>query len=358
MYLSVQLAARRLGVSPHTIRRWTDSGVLPCIRTAGGHRRMRRDDVDELANLIAAGDHVAARVAREREVETLVEASIALSSRLEPGDLLGEIARRVTGILDCHFCAISDYDPETDVVCVLADFDRNGQRFAEWKPYSLHDYPFTRRLLEARELGVVTVGDPAADPAETAVMRRWGEQTMLLVPLVHGGQCVGLLEVYDHVRERRFTRQELRLARALAGLAAVALHNARVFARLARSDAEARVLAASVDAVSDGLSALSAAATLEDALRETATLACRVTGGCRAFAAWDGVSACAGDGAGEDEIVAAQATPAGTLTVTVSLPHPASAHAERTLRLVTAGATQVISSLRRPDADAAAGLTA
>src|SRR5512133_308469 len=104
VYLSVQLAARRLGVSPHTIRRWTDSGFLPCIRTAGGHRRMRREDVDELATLIGASDQAAARLAREREVDTLVAASVALTSKLELPELLGEIARRVTATLDCHFC--------------------------------------------------------------------------------------------------------------------------------------------------------------------------------------------------------------------------------------------------------------
>ena len=264
MYLSVQLAARRLGVSPHTIRRWTDAGVLPCIRTAGGHRRMRREDVDELATLIGGSDQVAARRAREREVDTLVEASIALTSRLELAELLGEIARRVTAILDCHFCAISEYDDETDVVRVLADFDRNGRRFADWEPYALKEFPFTKRLVELQELAVVTVGDPAADPAETAIMRHWGEKTLLLVPLVHGERSVGLLEVYDHLRERRFTHQELRLARALAGLAAVALHNAGVFARLARADPADQRLAAAVDAIVDGLPALWAGGSVDE----------------------------------------------------------------------------------------------
>ena len=270
MYLSVQLAARRLGVSAHTIRRWTEAGVLPCIRTAGGHRRIRSEDVDELATLIGDGDQVSARLAREREVDSLVEASVALTSRLELTELLGEIARRTTAILGCHFCTISEHDPGTGLMCVLADYDRNGQRLAEWKPYPLADFPFSQRLMEAQESAVVRVSDPAADPAETAVMRRWGDKTMLLVPLVDGEQTIGLLELYDHVRERRFTRQELRLARALAGLAAVALHNARVFARLASDEAGARRLRSALDAVADGLGALAAAGSRELVLREAA----------------------------------------------------------------------------------------
>ena len=51
-FLNVQRAARRLGVSPVTIRRWTATGFLPCTRTAGGHRRIAVDDIEELARAI------------------------------------------------------------------------------------------------------------------------------------------------------------------------------------------------------------------------------------------------------------------------------------------------------------------
>jgi molybdopterin-binding protein len=33
-------AAELLGVSPDTVRRWTDAGRLPIVRTRGGHRRI------------------------------------------------------------------------------------------------------------------------------------------------------------------------------------------------------------------------------------------------------------------------------------------------------------------------------
>jgi len=355
MHLSVQLAAHRLGVSPHTIRRWTDSGLLPCVRTAGGHRRIRSEDIDELATLVDCDEHLTARLAREREVESLAEASIALTSRLELPELLEEIARRTTAILGCHFCTVSDYDADTDVVCVLADFDRNGRRFADWQPYLLKEYPFSKRLMATQELAVVRVSDPAADPAETAVMRRWDEKTMLLIPLVYGQRSVGLLEVYDHERERRFTRQELRLARALAGLAAVALHNARVFTRVAQGDAEARVLAGAVDAAIEGLPALAGCASLEQALRATAALARRALDASAVSAAWpDAPVVTAGGedatraGAGPDAVAAS-----GGLTLSVALPQPGGEQEQRALRLIAAAAAPIIAAYGR-DADASA----
>ena len=307
---------------------------------------------------------------REREVETLVEASIALTSRLELPELLGEIARRVTATLDCHFCTVSEYDPATEMVSVLADYDRNGQRIADWQPYSLQDYPFTRRLVEVQEPGVVTVSDPAADPAETAVLRQWGDKTLLLVPLVSGGRVVGTLEVYDHVRERRFTRQELRLATALAGLAAVALQNAGVFARLTRSDADGRLLASAVEAVVAGLPRLSAGRSVDEVLGEAAALACRALGGTQAEAACGGARAAAAaecsaareprrPAAVNERVEAAEVTPAGTLILRVVVPRAAGSQEPRALRLVAAAAAQASCGWRdRLGAGAPAGVTA
>jgi excisionase family DNA binding protein len=39
-------AARYVGVSLATIRRWTDAGHIHCYRTPGGQRRFSRDQLD------------------------------------------------------------------------------------------------------------------------------------------------------------------------------------------------------------------------------------------------------------------------------------------------------------------------
>ncbi len=39
-------AARYLGVSLATIRRWTDAGHISCYRTPGGQRRFSREQLD------------------------------------------------------------------------------------------------------------------------------------------------------------------------------------------------------------------------------------------------------------------------------------------------------------------------
>jgi excisionase family DNA binding protein len=45
--LSTSQAARALGVSLGTIRRWSDMGYLESYRTPGGQRRFSREQIDE-----------------------------------------------------------------------------------------------------------------------------------------------------------------------------------------------------------------------------------------------------------------------------------------------------------------------
>jgi excisionase family DNA binding protein len=48
-------AARYLGVSLATIRRWTDAGHISCYRTPGGQRRFSRDQLDTFISSMHRG---------------------------------------------------------------------------------------------------------------------------------------------------------------------------------------------------------------------------------------------------------------------------------------------------------------
>ena len=316
MYLSVQLAARRLGVSPHTIRRWTASGFLPCTRTAGGHRRMKQEDIDELTHLIGGSNHLAARLARERELETLVETAIVVSSRLEVPELLREIAKQMTTLLDAHMCVISEYDRATRTVSVQAEYDDLGNRTVDSMTYTLSQFPMARKAIEDHESITVNVSDLHADAAEVAIMRRDGDKSLLILPMIHQGQAIGLLEVLDHQRERRFSRQEMRLANALAGQAAVAMRNAKVFAQLKRSDQDVLALRHAIEQIAAGHAALLNQASPTAVLQAAADLATRALDALSCVAGCNGVSAGATGAPGEAG--AARTTQTDTAYVIVS----------------------------------------
>ena len=61
--LSVSAVADLLGVHVDTVRRWTDEGKLPEVRTPGGHRRVPRAAVDRLRGGAAAPEPASAEPA-------------------------------------------------------------------------------------------------------------------------------------------------------------------------------------------------------------------------------------------------------------------------------------------------------
>ena len=335
MFLSVQQAARRLGVSPVTIRRWTATGFLPCTRTAGGHRRIDEHDIDDLARAIGNSNHLAAQMAREREVDVLINTSIALSSRLDLTDLLLEIAMRMTSLLDCHFCAISEFDREADAVRTLAEYDHVGQRLPDASPYRLSDFPLTRRVLTEQMTAVVNVDGPNADSAEVAELRREGDRSLLMAPLVVQGHTIGLLEVIDQRRSRDYSRQELRLAGAIAGQAAVAIENAKLFAERRRSDEDVATLRQALGKLAKHVPEVGTGGRKNDVLAAVANAICDALGAISCVASVGGESAgafgtgqIAADAAGHDRgtsaslVVARDPSGRTDLTLAVTLPHP------------------------------------
>ncbi len=109
-------------------------------------------------------------------------------------------------------------------------------------------------------------------------MRRDGDKCLLILPMVHQGQSIGLIEVLDHQRERKFSRQEMRLANAVASQAAVALHNATVFAQLTRSDKDAVALRHAIETISTGYATLHDQTTTSGVLQAAAEVSARALG--------------------------------------------------------------------------------
>lgn len=63
-------AARYVGVSLATVRRWTDAGHIDCYRTPGGQRRFSRTQLDEfIASMQRTGPAEDTAVAVHRDAK-------------------------------------------------------------------------------------------------------------------------------------------------------------------------------------------------------------------------------------------------------------------------------------------------
>jgi excisionase family DNA binding protein len=154
-------AASVLGVSPSSIKRWADEGLLPCVKTAGRHRRFRRTDVERflrdkgITPPAAQGDVEAwlallLRPSAPQEVDSRLfaaRARLGTWARVaaELGPVLEELGRRW---VEGRITILAEHVASERLA-------RGLQRAAEWLP-SRPDAP--RALLAAAEGDEHTLG--------------------------------------------------------------------------------------------------------------------------------------------------------------------------------------------------------
>ena len=194
-----------------------------------------------------------------------VEAGADITQALVREDAPTVIARRVAEALDAWECDLYEYDPETRTLtataiwaCELTGLDE------EWvgTSVSLDDRPGYVPIIEGGVCVTSDIDDPGLDPADRAAMVEWSELATLAVPLRFRDKgIVGCLTLVEKREGRSFTDEDCELVTLLAGPAAVAIRNARLF-RLQQE--QNRYLGSMVDSAR----AITSTVTLEDSLAQ------------------------------------------------------------------------------------------
>ena len=231
-------------------------------------RRPGRPDPDTLEALgaLAAPTALAVESARlfadserrRRTAEALASVSQALAHSLDPGEVAHLIADNVIGLLGARDVVVYRLEPATGDLVSMAFAGEDAAGFSH--PMVVPAGTGAPGLAVAERAPLITtdvLNDPRLrhPPALRAGLARAGYRAVMAVPLLIGGEPIGALGVAAG-RGRVFDGDARRLLEAFADQAAVALHNARLFAaeRAARAGAEAaehrlRDLLRSVDAV-------------------------------------------------------------------------------------------------------------
>jgi PAS domain S-box-containing protein len=165
---------------------------------------------------------------RLKELQSLFDASAAISGSLDLERVLLNGAQQMTALLGVEGCAISTWDRARDVLINQLDYSPEGAD-PPGKIYRLDDYPASRRVLQQRQPVAVRFDDPKADHSELFLMTEQSMRSLLMVPLVVRDEVIGLLELYESVRDREFTATEISVCQTLANQTAAALENARLF---------------------------------------------------------------------------------------------------------------------------------
>jgi diguanylate cyclase (GGDEF)-like protein len=201
------------------------------------------------------------------QYRVLLETSAAITAETDIDEALATITRLATQCMGTAWCDIYEVAPGNDQFVAVAYYQLPELELdsSDWVGTTYDTGTFEDLHVAASERRPVTVyrDDPALGEASAAELDRWGELASMVVPMIHHGQLVGLIDVAESRRMRRFSDDDVRVLQAIADQAAIAIVNARTMRRLEEQ------------AVTDSLTGLYNRRRLEQRLRQEVAKALR-----------------------------------------------------------------------------------
>jgi diguanylate cyclase (GGDEF)-like protein/putative nucleotidyltransferase with HDIG domain len=177
-------------------------------------------------------DDVSSRLAAsERKLEALARLAQAIAMGDDVQTVLAGVASTFAETLGFPECNIYEYRQASRTFRVLADHDEDDPRpVSDWLGTVCSQEEVgagARALISGEPIVVASPDDPALDAAERALMQRFGEHVMLMVPMFYGGRQVGVIELCDRDPARVVSEEEVSVAQAMANHAVAAIENAK-----------------------------------------------------------------------------------------------------------------------------------
>jgi GAF domain-containing protein len=199
---------------------------------------------NEIALASALGEQAAAAIPnptlfrrledQNRHMKALLDSSRAIGSTVVLEEVLQRVGEQAAAALRTQSCYMYEFDAVSDSITWRSQFQvdpSSGYTDDLGTTYPLSDFPWDRAALQSGQVTHVSLSDAGIDPDLRSSMESWREQTLLTVPLMFGDKAVGLMELAETMAERRFTPQEIDLARAIGEQAAIAISNAQLYRR-------------------------------------------------------------------------------------------------------------------------------
>jgi diguanylate cyclase (GGDEF)-like protein len=164
-----------------------------------------------------------------------VAAVAAGAHRLE--EVLELAAERALEALGGASLAISRWDIDSGVVRTLVNVGELGpgeERFPADETYAIVDYPAMVNVLREGASMLAAVDDPDSDAAQRELLRRFGKESSLSVPMMLRGETWGELWVTTAPGQQRMTREDEDFLRAIGDQLVGAIHRAELFDEIER----------------------------------------------------------------------------------------------------------------------------
>jgi signal transduction histidine kinase len=157
----------------------------------------------------------------------LLRAAQALTTSLDPRDILERLNEVVRDALACQWSATLLHDTERSSYRVAAISGTEPDVIDEVRSFEFPSASIPLLAVAAQQ-GVVAVESPDTPLFPRDLMERWHFTSFLCADLQRAGASIGLLTAGYNGRTGPFSPREMRVFRSIAQQAAVALENARL----------------------------------------------------------------------------------------------------------------------------------
>jgi PAS domain S-box-containing protein len=211
-----------------------------------GRAQPVRDSAGRVVRWFGTCTDIDGQKRREEAVRFLADAGAALASLLDVESTLRQVARLAVPFF-ADWCAVHVVGEGGRIECVAsahADPEKEGLLGQLWERYP------TTWDSRSPLVGVLRTGQPylrsavggdlsgafASDPEHRRLLRGLAPGSALLVPLTVRGRTFGVLGFFRSAPARGYEEQDRALAEDLAGRAAVAVDNARLYQETKEAD--------------------------------------------------------------------------------------------------------------------------
>jgi diguanylate cyclase (GGDEF)-like protein len=188
---------------------------------------------EQVAIAIATARAHDAQVEQNRRLSALLSAARAIAGSLDYDQVLEQIVRQGRLGMGVDQCVLYEYDPDEEMLTLQARDEAAGMPvvYGVGHRRGLGEISREREALLSGSCAVWDADDESIPKESRAVMLPDGDQSCLLVPLVHHGEPIGELLFIAHHQERMFTDEQQELAVGLGEQAVLAIVNARLHSR-------------------------------------------------------------------------------------------------------------------------------
>ena len=169
-------------------------------------------------------------MAPANRLQALLDVSHKLSSTLELSEVLRAFANQATELTGATAAEISFWDHERDELIMLVEYLEGSNEITEegGQIYRLAEFPATKQVLQTQEPIQIRVSNESDDPAERALLAARGQGALLMLPLICGGETIGMMEIVDRT-DRAFDAADVDFCQALCNVVAPAVQNAMLY---------------------------------------------------------------------------------------------------------------------------------